>query len=142
MTTLSSKISKFVAAHKKFPAAVDLRKADHRIWEELTPRETEYMLWRVSHIEYLGSEWDTGFQYWLYWLQAKRLRITNGNLAVLLTRKYKVLSMGITISRLKTGRRMPKAVEIDALYKLYLLSPSEIKQLKQEVLNSNGTTTK
>jgi len=140
MTNLQAKITDFVANHKKFPTTVDLRRANKRLWTELTPQETREFLHEVSVGRYLWSDYDIAFQYWLYWLQAERLRVINGILATILAIRYDCPSTDIAVSRMKAGRRMPHTKEITAFYKLYLLSPSEIKQLKQEVIQNGNST--
>lgn len=140
MTTLSSKIGKFVAAHKRFPTAVDFRRADYRLFEEIGPYEVLQLLMHVSTDKYLASDWDTAFQYWLYWLQNKRLRLTNDNLASAMEYVNAARTPGLTISRLKYGRRMPHPKELKSFYKLYILSPAERAQLRNRK-EQNGTTT-
>jgi hypothetical protein len=141
MNTLGNKISEFVAAHKKFPTAVDLRKTDHRLWEELTPEETAgFILKTVEGLELF----TVAFKYWLYWLQAVRFKATNELMTAMTRRvdpKFDLIMSKLTISRLKFGRRALKPNVAANLLKLYLLSVEQRKQLKQEVLNSNGTTT-
>jgi hypothetical protein len=141
LSTLLTKISEFVAVHKRFPTAVDLRKADQQIWRELTPSETREFLENAYQCD--PKCW-AAFQYWLYWLQAVRFRVTNANLAAILESQSALLryTSGLDISRLKYGRRSMCVIELNVLYNLYLLSSDQRHKLKQEVLNSNGTTTK
>lgn len=130
-----------MAAHKKFPAAVDLRKADHRLWEELTPAETWELLEKALNCD---DYFRIAFRYWLYWLQAVRFRATERVFIQLL--RIKALGMceisagKLFISRLKYGRKILTPEIIQVLYKLYLLSAAERADLKRKVL-ANGTTT-
>lgn len=138
MSNLTREIAQFIANHKQFPTAVDLKRSNKSIWEQLTPQETWEFLCKVTSAsniaEYASSEYDIAFQYWLYWLQAERFRVTNGIMAVILTTEFGCSTMPLTISRLKAGRRMPKSNEIGAFYSLYLMSPEQRKQLKEKVL--------
>jgi len=140
MTSLHAKITDFVASHKKFPTAVDLRRANKWLWTELTPNETNSWLSTVSASEHLNNPSDIAFRYWLYWLQAERLRVTNGNLVAILSHKYNYQIAALTLSRMKNGRRAPSSLELNIFFNLYLQSPSEIKQLKQEVIQNGNST--
>ena len=145
MSTLLTKISKFVAAHKKFPTVVDLRKADHRIWEELTPAETWELLERSCND--LNDSYEPcriAFSYWLYWLQGVRFKVTNSVLVHLMVTQEPlciITTNKLAISRLKAGRLCLSWAQMIAFYKLYLLSADERRELKQEILKLNGTTT-
>lgn len=142
MSTLLTKISEFVAAHKKFPTAVDLRKADHKLWEELTPEETwEFLKNAYNRLTDDEKLCRIAFSYWLYWLQAVRFKVINDILARLMITQEPICQATtgkLSISRLKAGRLCPSRATIRALYKLYLLSADKRRELKQEVLNSNG----
>jgi hypothetical protein len=131
-----------VAAHKKFPTAVDLRKADHRIWEELSPAETLELLEKAyNNLTNNEKLYRIAFSYWLYWLQAVRFRVINDVLVQLMITQEPICRLTtnrLSISRLKAGRLGLSWAKMRAFYKLYLLSADERRELKQEVLNSNG----
>lgn len=138
MTTLSSKISKFVAAHKRYPTVVEFRRADTKLWEELTPAETWELLSEAFNCD---DSCGIAFRYWLYWLQAVRFRATNKLLTeciVCANENYDLITDKLVVSRLKTGRKMLTENLINNLYKLYLMSPAQRADLKRKVLNSNG----
>lgn len=138
MTTLSSKISKFVAAHKRYPTVVEFRRADTKLWEELTPAETWELLSEAFNCD---DSCGIAFRYWLYWLQAVRFRATNKLLTeciVYANENYDLITDKLVVSRLKTGRKMLTENLINNLYKLYLMSPAQRADLKRKVLNSNG----
>lgn len=142
MSTLLTKISEFVSAHKKFPTVVEFRRADTKLWEELTPAETWELLSEAFNCD---DSCGIAFRYWLYWLQAVRFRATNKLLTKCIVRadaSYDLIIDKLVVSRLKTGRKMLTENIINNLYKLYLMSPAQRADLKRKVLNSNGTTTK
>jgi hypothetical protein len=142
MNTLGNRISEFVAAHKRFPTAVDFRRAETKLWEELTPTETWELLSEVFNRD---QKFLIGFRYWLHWLQTVRFRVTEKVFIQLLESiagsSLKLLTGKLCISRLKYGRKMLTPNMALVLHKLYLLSAAERTELKRKVLNS-GTTTK
>lgn len=131
---LQQKIEQFVAARSKFPTSGHLYNADSRIWNELTPQETQEMLQKVSTGEYQCNDCDIAFQYWLYWLQERRWRVTNGVFGKLCGVVGGTTLVGLTICRLKYGRRMPTSQDLEIFYRLYLVSIEDRRQLKKEVL--------
>jgi hypothetical protein len=138
MNTLGNKISEFVAAHKKFPTVVDFRRADTKLWEELTPAETWELLSEALNCD---DSCGIAFRYWLYWLQAVRFRATNKLLTECIVHadaSYDLITDKLVVSRLKTGRRLPTKNLINNLYQLYLMSPAQRADLKRKVTNSNG----
>lgn len=136
----------FCSINKRFPNAVDLRIETSWIWEEATPDQIRQFLLGVTSADSdlpVGgySMFDHAFPYFLNWLQTVRFRVTNGNLAKISNAIGGTGLNAQSISRLRTGRRRITENERKALLELYLLATGQRKQLKQEVLNSNGTTT-
>jgi hypothetical protein len=136
-------LNAFCSIYKRFPSAADLHNAPNHIWEGATPNEIRlFLLGIISTDSDLPidhpSVFNHAFPYFLNWLQTVRFRVTNGNLAKI---SNAIGGTGLTaqsISRLRTGRRRITEDERKALLELYLLATGQRKQLKQEVLNSNG----
>lgn len=143
MRDFQHKLKIFCSVHKRFPNVTDLHNAMNNIWEEATPTEIRLFLLGIISTDSdlpLGyySMFNHAFPYFLNWLQTVRFRVTNGNLAKISNAIGGTGLNAQSISRLRTGRRRITEDERKALLELYLLATGQRKQLKQEVLNSNG----